>query len=104
MEELRAWAPILVSLATLIYAIASNRGKAASDRVTRLEAKAENSAQTVAKLEIEMSHLPDKDVSHRLELAIAGLKTDVATLGERIKPIAAMAERAQAIVLEEHHK
>lgn len=54
----------------------------------------------VIRVESEMRHLPDKGETHRLEMTLAGLRSDVATLTERMKPIAAIADRVQETLLE----
>ncbi|CAA0129398.1 Uncharacterised protein [Starkeya nomas] len=105
MEEfLGRWGAMLISATALIFSIASARGKAASDRVGQVEKKSDETEQRVARLETEMRHLPDKDTSHRLELAIIGLRGEVSTLGERMKPVAEMAERVHHYMFEERVK
>ncbi|WP_276200372.1 DUF2730 family protein [Chelatococcus sp. XZ-Ab1] len=52
-------------------------------------------------LEGEMRHLPDKDVSHRMELAIKEMQGDISVLAERLKPVAEISRRLQELFLEQ---
>lgn len=52
-------------------------------------------------LKSEIQHLPDRDTAHRLELAIAELNGKIGTLDERLKPVAAISDRMQEILLEQ---
>lgn len=54
----------------------------------------------VDRIETVMSHLPDKDVTQRLELALAGVKGELAVLAERLHPVAAISDRLQEFMLE----
>ncbi len=71
----------------------NQRGEAAIDRVDNLENR-------ITLVEADMRHLPDKDVTHSLEKAIGDLRTEVSVLSERIKPVAAIADRVQEAMLE----
>ncbi|MBS7586422.1 DUF2730 family protein [Ancylobacter defluvii] len=51
--------------------------------------------------EMTIRHLPDKDMSHRLEMAIARLEGRMETMDERLKPVAVMAARVQERMFEE---
>lgn len=51
------------------------------------------------KVESDMSHLPDREQTHRLELAIEHLTGRMATLDERLKPVAAVSDRLQEFLL-----
>lgn len=63
------------------------------NRIDRLEDRA-------TRLEGDVAHLPDKDITHRLELSLNALKTDVAVMSERLKPVTAIAVRLQEAILE----
>jgi hypothetical protein len=55
---------------------------------------------SVIRLERDIAHLPDKDITYRLELAIAQLNGKVEVMSERLKPVSAIAERLQEAELE----
>ncbi len=69
-------------------------------RVTAVAAKVEIVEDRIAAVEGELKHLPDKDATHRLELALKEMQTEMGKLTERMKPIANMADRMQEAILE----
>lgn len=84
---------LLISIGSAAYAVLTRTGQEAHEQVADLEKR-------VGKLEGELAHLPDKDTSHRMEMAIARLEGQLAVMDERLKPVAAMASRMQDYVLE----
>lgn len=110
-------ASALLSLVTLTYVIISARSKASNDKVAKLEGIVEGRASKsvveaieervrgVERQQIEMesnlSHLPDRETTHRLEMAIARLDGRMETMDERLKPIAAMGNRLTDFLLEQ---
>ncbi|MDQ2084529.1 DUF2730 family protein [Xanthobacteraceae bacterium Astr-EGSB] len=111
-----AWASVAIALGALVYTIYSGRSKARADKVVELEklimAKADKAfvlaiddrvdklEDRATKVEATVSHLPDKDFTHRLELSITQLRGEVSTLTESVKPVAAIAGRLQEAMLE----
>nr|WP_284701211.1 DUF2730 family protein [Rhodoplanes tepidamans] len=55
----------------------------------------------VTKVEDEIAHMPDRETTHRLELSIAEMRGEMKTLAERMKPVAAISERLQELMLQE---
>lgn len=110
-------ASALLSLVTLTYVIISARSKASNDKVAKLEGVVEGRAsksvveaielrvREVERQQIEMesnlSHLPDREMAHRMEMAIARLEGRLETLDERLKPVAAIGDRLQEFLLEQ---
>ncbi|MET4199108.1 MULTISPECIES: hypothetical protein [unclassified Bradyrhizobium] len=112
------WVSIAIALAAFLYPILNGRAKkidarldsiektqkddreAAIVRTSVVKAESDMVKDRVVKLEADMAHLPDKDVTHRLEMALAGMQTEVGKLTERMKPIAAMADRIQEAMVE----
>jgi hypothetical protein len=119
VAEFLPWMPViavLLSGVALWRAFASDRSKANNDRFLAIETKLENKAESskvgiltakvdmvedkVALVQNDLKHLPDKDVTHRLELVIGELRSEVGKLSEQVKPIAHMANRMQEAILE----
>ncbi|MGW1423635.1 DUF2730 family protein [Bradyrhizobium manausense] len=112
------WVSIVVALAAFLYPILNGRSKKIDARMASIEETQKHNheqallrtvavqAETatvrdrVTKLETEVEHLPDKDVTHRLEMLLAGVQTEVRGLSERVKPIAAMADRIQEAMVD----
>lgn len=102
-----------LALALLAFAVsiigASRKGLegkiqvVADDLDSTQKAVAETSVR-VAALEREIGHLPDSQTAHRLELAIADLRSEVAVMTERLKPVAAIGDRLQEFLLEQARK
>jgi predicted nucleic acid-binding protein len=118
MNEYAVWAGPLMALATLAYAIVTNRTKAHGQQIGAIQnaiAAVERQVMSVqgllnsrldvvedrvVKVEATMAHLPSKDTTHHLELSMAEMRGELRTLAERIKPIAAISDRIQDAVLE----
>ncbi len=108
----------VISTASLLYTIFNGRAKKTDERFDKVEKQhkddlnaanvkigalaAENDLlkNRIAVVEGDLRHLPDKDVTHRLELGIADLRSEMRGLSEKVKPIGAMADRIQEAILE----
>lgn len=102
----------IVSLLTAVWAIVSKPGAKAQADVAELakkvdvhhhalSGKVDKVEERIAVIEAEMEHLPDREATHRLELALAKLEGRFDTIDERLKPVAAMADRFQNYMLRE---
>jgi uncharacterized coiled-coil protein SlyX len=118
MQEFIPWVALIISAASLAHTIIVSRGKAHAQRIGAIEtsvAAVHNDATTmkaaidlrvdrledrVTRAESEIAHLPDKDVTHRLEMTVSELRGDVRALTEGIKPIRAIADRVQEALLD----
>jgi predicted nucleic acid-binding Zn-ribbon protein len=100
LNALAPWAAVIIAAASLLYAIFSNRSKDQDKKFASLGREVDSVKDRVAKVENDLTHLPDKSVTHRLELHMAEMKAEMAQLTERMKPISAMASRIQDAVLE----
>jgi hypothetical protein len=112
LKEIVPWLSLAVAVAALGYAIHQARSK----RIQQLEQivslmpkmadwvdldrRTDVLEDRATKLEGHLNHLPDKDVTHRLELSIRDLKAEVGMLSERMKPVSAVAHRLQEVILE----
>lgn len=111
------WAgPTAIALLSFGYTFVSDRRKASAGTIRDLEKKVAAKADAVelgtvigkvsilensmTRVEAEMKHLPDRGVVTRLELALAELGGAVGRLDERLKPVAAMADRIQEAMIE----
>jgi hypothetical protein len=54
----------------------------------------------VSKIEGEIQHLPDKEITHRLELSLVEMKGEMAAMNEKLRPVAATAMRMQELLME----
>jgi Protein of unknown function (DUF2730) len=107
---MNAWAPwiaIALSAGALLYSIFKGQSKHTSEKFKAVDSKigivvasVDLVKNRVTVLERDMSHLPDKEVTHRLELALANMGSELGRLSERVKPIANMADRMQEAMME----
>lgn len=107
----------LVSLASLVTVIIMSRGKAAQDRVSAIEKTLTEKASTgrtgaledrvdrledrTTTMEGELRHLPSRDQTHAMEIAVQEMKGQLAVLNERMQPVAATSARLQEWLLED---
>lgn len=110
------WGSFVVAFLALAYTINSARSKVSQDQLnkkasaddvavmhTRLEVIAtrlDGVEDRVTRAEGELEHMPDRDTTHRLEMAIARLEGRMETMDERLKPIAAVSLRLQDMAME----
>lgn len=106
-----------ISLISVLTTVIMGRGKAAADKVAQLEMALGGKAsvsrmgaveervgkaeERVTRAESRLESVPDKDASHRLELAISRLEGRMETMDERLKPVAEMASRVHERMFEE---
>lgn len=93
----------LLGLGTTIWNIFSQPGAKAQAAVAKLTERVERSEAKVSVLETNMMHIPDRDAFHRLDVTLAKLEGRFDTLDERLKPVAAMANRFQDYMLTQGH-
>jgi len=111
------WGPVLIMLVSLVFTISSSRGKATSERAREIEQKLERKAEStvvtavVGKVDIledhvatlmgEIRHLPSRDQTHELALALRDMRGELSVLTERLKPISHTSERLQEWLIDE---
>lgn len=100
VQEAATWIFVTISILNLAYSIFSARSKAAAHKVRSLEQRIEGLEARSTKIESNVVHLPDKEITHRLELSIMELKAEIGILSERIKPVAAVSQRMQDFIIE----
>jgi len=101
-DALRAWVPLLLSMVSLggaLWSLLQSPAKKNADALAKTNDKVEAMDRRVSTIESEMRHLPDRDATHRLEISIAELNGRLSTLDERLKPVAAISERMQELLL-----
>jgi len=58
----------------------------------------------IQSVEGELKHLPDRDMAHRLELAVEKMSGRLDTMAETLKPIRATTERMNELLVEQAKK
>lgn len=73
-------------------------------RQTKSEAKLIEYDRRIQALEGELKHLPDREMAHRLELAVEKMSGRLDTMAETLKPIRATTERMNELLVEQAKK
>jgi hypothetical protein len=119
MQEIAIWASLVIATASLAFSVYNARSKrfhllevrlgavellanlkVGTTELLSLDARVDLLEDRATRLEGCFEHLPDKDVTHRLELSIQNLRSELSVLSERMKPIGAIADRVQEVMLE----
>lgn len=111
------WVAIALSAASMLYGLFNGRSKEIDRRfvetkalidlksdkevVTVVVAKLDLLEDRATRIETNMDHLPDHQSVAKLEVLIGKLSGDVGVLSERIRPVAAIADRLQEKILEQ---
>ncbi|MEY9358995.1 uncharacterized protein YPO0396 [Bradyrhizobium yuanmingense] len=122
------WVAILIAAASLAYSIFNGRSKdnekrfavleerlndrvddlkegleqkAAKDTVSVAIAKLDLVEDRATRIESDLRHLPDHSTVNELQKMISKLSGEVGVLSERIRPVAAIADRLQEKILEQ---
>lgn len=106
-----AWASalsILLSCGTAVWTLLTS-GARRNDK--RLEAADKRMEECVARVEVlerqlqrhedKLAQMPDITMMHRLELSLTRMEGHIDRLDERLKPVAAIAERMQELMIED---
>jgi hypothetical protein len=115
-NEYAGWIAVAISAANLGYLIFNGRQRRVDKKFEDIDEAIRGKADALAHgvlvgkvdlvenrmtvVENDFKHLPDKETTHRLELSIAEMRTEMRGLSEKMKPIGAIAERIQDAVME----
>lgn len=79
----------------------SSGEKTLSARMDKAESKLIEHDRRIQSTESEIQHLPDRDMAHRLELAVEKMSGRLDTMAETLKPIRATTERMNELLMEQ---
>lgn len=82
----------------------SSGEKTLTARMDQSEKKLVEHDRRIQAVESEMKHLPDRDMAHRLELAVEKMSGRLDTMAETLKPIRATTERMNELLVEQAKK
>ena len=72
--------------------------------IARAFERIDRAESCIARVENELAHLPNKDMVHALQLGMSELKGQMATLVERVAPIARSIDRVEQSLIERADK
>lgn len=94
----------LVALATTIWNILASGARQNKARIDAQESKINALDGRVAALEQSLRGMPGVADLHKIELALARMNGELGIMGQRLEPVAAIAERMQEILLQQSRK
>jgi len=94
----------LLSFGTTVWNLVNSGSRQNARRISDLEHLAEGLGREVTRLSDKLGQMPDQNMMHRLELSLARLEGHIDRLDERLKPVAAIAERMQEVLIEQGRK
>lgn len=117
-EFLRSWVPLLVSIIALgtagwniitgpagkLALVVKDLSKTVGEDVKTLDRRMDKAESDINTITTELRHLPDREATHRLEMAVQELNGRMGILDERLKPVAAISERMQEMMLAESRR
>lgn len=72
-----------------------------AEKVEKIEAELVGNDRRIQAIEGEIKHLPDRETTHRMELAMTEISGKLNVMAERLKPIEAIGERLQETLMEQ---
>jgi hypothetical protein len=95
---------LMLSFGTTIWTIFSGPARKNATKIEGMEARLSAVETAHHRLRDRVDGLPNADMMHRLELSLARLEGHIDRLDERLKPVAAISERMQEILIEQGRK
>ena len=102
-QEMLPWISLALGLIALLghaKGYFSSGEKTLGDRVKMAEKKLIEHDRRIQAVEGEIKHLPDRETTHRMELAMSEINGKLNVMAERLKPIEAIGERLQETLME----
>ena len=94
----------IVSVGTAIWTVFSGPSRKNATRIEAVEARLAQVEASHQRLRDRVDGLPNADMMHRLELSLARMEGHIDRLDERLKPVAAISERMQELLIEQGRK
>lgn len=94
----------LLSVGTALWTIFSGPSKKNAATIDTMKADLAQLNAAHARLRDRVDGLPNADMMHRLELSLARMEGHIDRLDERLKPVAAISERMQELLIEQGRK
>lgn len=91
----------LISLGTTIWNLVSSGSRSNAKAIALQAARIEALERKVERQADHLEQAPSAGTLHRLELALTVITGDLGKIEERLKPVAAIAERMQELMLEQ---
>lgn len=96
-----AGASTLISLGTTVFAWLTAGSRKNDARIDKLGTRVDDLEREVQTHGDKIDQLPNQEMMHRLELSLVRMEGHIDRMDERLKPVAAIAERMQELMLEQ---
>ncbi|MDQ1196523.1 DUF2730 family protein [Agrobacterium sp. SORGH_AS 787] len=93
-----------LNLFVAVRNIMSEGEKKLAERMAKAETTLINHDRRIQKLENDLTHMPDRETTHRLEITLERMLGRLDTMDEKLKPIASTNHRLQEYLLENADK
>jgi hypothetical protein len=107
LTEVKDWLAVISAAGVIVSFIGLNylRGQFVTKddherSLNRLSETVSELKGRISQVEGDLEHMPDRDTSHRLEMAISRLEGKLETMDEKLKPIASISNRMQDLLLD----
>lgn len=95
---------LLLSFGTAVWTVFSGPSRKNATKIETMETRMVGLEGQHARLRDRVDGLPNADMMHRLELSLARMEGHIDKLDERLKPVAAISERMQELLIEQGRK
>lgn len=92
------------SLASQLYVVFTSPSKKNAEDIVGIRRNQAEHDRRIQRMEDEMKHLPDRETTHRLELLMEKMSGRLDTVDEKLKPIQALGDRLNEVLLEQAKK
>ncbi len=100
LETLRfAWT-VLWPVLGVAVTWAIGRSKASQNEINGLRERIDQSERAIEAVKSELRHMPDRELTHRMEMSLGSMRGEIAVLAEQLKPVAAISQRLQEYLLD----
>lgn len=91
----------LISVGTFLFVWLTRSGKEANEKVASLATKVDAVEDRIARVEGELSGVPDRESVHQMQLELERMRGTIDVLSERLVPLAAISGRLQEFLLDQ---
>ncbi|MBX8799247.1 DUF2730 family protein [Ochrobactrum sp. MR28] len=95
---------LMISVGATIWTVLTSGSKKNAEELGEVKTELAQQERRIQRIEDELKHLPDKNTTHRLEIALEKMSGRLSSMDERLKPIAAISERMQELLISQGMK
>lgn len=104
IAPMMVWAAVvltLLNLGTALWHVLSGPSRRNAAAIKEAHSLQQSVDLRMQRLEDQLCSVPDREMLHRLEISMAKMEGHIDRMDERLKPVAAIAERMQELMLEQ---